>query len=214
MSPLTLTALGCGALALATLALAVAALRRRHLLGSAIGLLSGLLLLCLVGLFATIGVATQGYRALTHEEVALRASIEPIGPQRFLATLTFTDGSQRSYALDGDQLYVDAHILKWTPLANLVGLHTAYELDRVGGRYLDLDDERGRPRSLFSLKRDKPLDMFGLRQRHGWLAPLLDTEYGSATFVRVERREDFEVRVSTTGLLIRPAPYADARGDR
>ncbi len=211
MSPLTLAALGCGVVALATLALAVATLRRRRLVGGLVGALAGALLLALAGLFATIGVATQGYRALIHEQVALRASIEPLGPQRFLATLTFADGSQRSYALDGDQLYVDAHILKWTPLANVLGLHTAYELDRVGGRYLDLQDEQERPRSLFALKREKRLDMFGLRQRYGWLAPLLDTEYGSATFVRVDRREDFEVRVSTTGLLIRPAPRADAR---
>ena len=41
----------------------------------------------------------------------------------------------------GDQIYVDAHILKWTPAANLIGLHTAYELDRVAGRYDNIEQE-------------------------------------------------------------------------
>jgi len=36
------------------------------------------------------------------------------------------------------------------------------------------------------------------------LAPLVDAEYGSATFVAAGRPAQFEVRVSTTGLLIRP----------
>ena len=50
----------------------------------------------------------------------------------------------------------------------------------------------------------KPLDMFSLRQSYSLLAPLLDTEYGSATFIAVDEPATFEVRVSTTGLLIRP----------
>ena len=35
-------------------------------------------------------------------------------------------------------------------------------------------------------------------------APLLDAEYGSGTFQSADRPGTFEVRVSTTGLLIRP----------
>ena len=34
-------------------------------------------------------------------------------------------------------------------------------------------------------------------------APLLDAEYGSASYVAVTRPADLEVRVSTSGLLIR-----------
>ena len=88
-------------------------------------------------------------------------------------------------------------------MANVLGLHTAYELDRVGGRYDDIARERSANRTLYSLVQDRPVDLFGLRRRYGFLAPLLDAEYGSGTFVPVRRRAEFEVRVSTTGLLIR-----------
>jgi hypothetical protein len=47
------------------------------------------------------------------------------------------------------------------------------------------------------------VDLFDLRQRHAILESLLDAEYGSGTFVPVRRRAELEVRVSTTGLLIR-----------
>ncbi len=51
----------------------------------------------------------------------------------------------------------------------------------------------------------RALDLFKLRHRNAWLAPLFDAEYGSASFVPVDRPMDLEVRVSTTGLLIREA---------
>jgi hypothetical protein len=56
-----------------------------------------------------------------------------------------------------------------------------------------------------ALGRQRLVDLFGLRQRHAFLEPLLDAEYGSATFVAVTRPAELELRVSTTGLLIREA---------
>jgi hypothetical protein len=47
------------------------------------------------------------------------------------------------------------------------------------------------------------VDLFNLRQRYTLLAPLLDADYGSATFAAADRPTQYEVRVSTTGLLIR-----------
>ena len=42
------------------------------------------------------------------------------------------------------------------------------------------------------------------------LAPLLDAEYGSASFVPVTRSIDLELRISTTGLLIREMSKSSA----
>jgi hypothetical protein len=145
----------------------------------------------------------SGYRALTREEVAARIIVRPVGPRRFAATFLVPDRPDATYELAGDEIYVDAHILKWKPMANVLGLHTAYELDRVAGRFNDIARERSEDRTVYSLVQDKPVDLFGLRRRYAFLAPLLDAEYGSGTFVPVTRPAQFEVRVSTTGLLIR-----------
>jgi hypothetical protein len=100
---------------------------------------------------------------------------------------------------------VDARILKWHALANTLGLHTAYELDRVGGRYREIDKERATSRTLYALAQQKPVDLFDLRRRYAFLAPFFDAEYGSAAFVPVSEPAELELRVSTTGLLIRPS---------
>jgi hypothetical protein len=169
--------------------------------------LRGLLGLVLVFVGATLGLISlgmQGYRALTREELAARLVVEPKGQQRFMAKVIFPDGREAAFNLAGDEIYVDAHILKWKPVANLFGLHTAYELGRVAGRYRNIGQERTAARTVYSLGRDRDLDLFDLRQRYAFLAPLLDAEYGSASFVPVTQRADLELRVSTTGLLIRP----------
>jgi hypothetical protein len=157
------------------------------------------------GLLITIGFGLYGYRALTHEEVAARIDVRPVGPQRFEASFAIPDRPGLTFEINGDAIYVDAHVLKWTPLANFLGLHTAYELDRVAGRYDDIAQEKSAKRSVHSLAADKRVDLFNLRRRYAFLAPLVDAEYGSGSFVPVTEPATFEVRVSTTGLLIRKA---------
>lgn len=181
----------------------IAALSRARLVRFGSGILAGLVLLLSGAVLGLVAFGTQGYRALTREDVVASVSVRTEGPQRFRATFRFSDGLQRQFVLSGDELYVDAHILKWAPLANILGLHTAYELDRVAGRYRDIAQERAAERTVHALGREKAVDLFDLRRRHAFLAPLLDAEYGSATFIPADRPAELELRISTTGLLFR-----------
>jgi len=172
--------------------------------------LLGLLLITLGLLEGTITIGIQGYRALTQEELAARISVRPYAPQRFSAKLRFPDGREANYSISGDEIQVDARILKWHALANLLGLATAYELDRIGGRYREVEQERAGPRTVYTLGREKAIDFFALRKRYPFLEHFVDAEYGSASFVPVGEPAELELRVSTTGLLIRPAPAKPA----
>lgn len=202
-SLVTVLALIFALIGLVFLFAAVSALRRRRLAPLVTRLAFSLVLFAAGALLAAIAIGVQGYRSLTHEEVAAVVETQPLGAQRFRARFRFPDGRTATYTIAGDELYVDAHILKWKPLANLIGLHTAYELDRVAGRYRELDAEQRGARTVYGLRGDRPIDLFQLRERYAVLAPLLDTEYGSATFVAVEQPATLEIRVSSTGLLIR-----------
>ncbi len=204
-SPFFFAAVAFGMLGAILLVAGIMALVRLRPMGFALRTLAGLLLLSLGGLSAAVAVGIQGYRALTNEDLAARISVRPTGPQRFAATFRYPDGRAVAFELAGDEIYVDARILKWKPLVNVLGLHTAYELDRVAGRYRDVVQERSAPRTVHALGQDRPVDLFGLRWRYAFLAPLFDAEYGSATFIQVTQPTEFELRVSTTGLLIREA---------
>jgi hypothetical protein len=182
--------------------LGVRAARGRPFLAFAGGI-TGLALFAVAALCGALAISIQGYRALTREEVAAVVEIQPIVHQRFLAHVTLADGTTQSFELAGDELYVDARVLKWHPWVNLLGLHTHYALDRIGGRYVDIEAERSAPRTIHSLVNGAPLDAFTLRRKHELLAPLVDASYGSATFTNADRISTLEIRVSTTGLLVR-----------
>jgi hypothetical protein len=192
--------------ALVLLGLALAALWRGRLLRFTVRTLGGLLVLVLALLFGAIGLGTAGYQALTREAHAAYITIRPTGAQQFDATVRFPDGRSAKYALRGDEVLIDAHVIKWTSHANLLGLHTHYELDRIAGRYRDINDERKAARTVYPLARERLIDLVALRAQHGALAWLMDAEYGSATFVPADRPVELELRVSTSGLLLREVP--------
>src|SRR2546422_9517603 len=98
-----------------------AAVRGGRWLGGAGRGLVGLLLLTLAALAGTITVGIRGYRALTYEEVAATVKTEPVGVQRFRATIVLPDQRLAMYDLAGDAFYVDAHILKWRSEERRVG---------------------------------------------------------------------------------------------
>jgi len=183
--------------------LAVAAFRRGRGLSGGIETLTGLLMLAIAFGLGAVGVGMRSYRALNSEQTAATMFVSSEGRQEFDVRFEFPDGTSSSYRLAGDQLYVDARILKWHPLANILGLQTAYQLDRVAGRYQAFEDEANRPRTVFELGESEPVDLFALVQRFPFLASVVDAEYGSASFVPVVEDGIWQLRVSPTGLLIR-----------
>jgi hypothetical protein len=192
------------ALGFLTLLFAWGAARRRRWFPAAFRSLAGLLLVTVSALLGTVSLSIHGYRVLTREEVAATVRTVPTGAQRFRATVSWPDGREETFEIRGDALYVDAHILKWQPWLNLLGLHTAYELDRMAGRYEKLEDERGGLRTIYPLGRPKLVDLFHLVRKFPRLALLVDAEYGSATFVAAHGGAAYEILVSTSGLLARP----------
>lgn len=203
MSPVAVFALVLGTIGLLCLRGAVGTWRRRRRGGATLILLVGVIFLLNATIAALVLIGTRGYRALTRETVAATVTTTATGERAFRATFRFPDGESREYRLAGDQLYVDAHILKWRPLVNVLGLHTEYELDRVAGRYIRIEEEREAERTVHRLGRDKPFDFFHVARAVPLFRPLVDAEYGSASFVPATDGGRFELRVSTSGLLFR-----------
>ena len=195
------------ALAITVAYVARSSWRNGNRVSGIMALLVAAILLLTSTLCAVITVGVRGYTAFTAEQVAVTIRTEPIGPHRFRATVTLPDRSLHMFDLAGDAVYVDAHVLKWRPIGTLLGLQTAYELDRIAGRYQALGDEQQLERTVYSLAHNKPFDAFDLARRYWILRPFVDAEYGSATFIGATAPggATYEIRVSTTGLLVRPS---------
>ena len=202
-NPLIILTVVFGVLSCCFFGITVWALKKRRVIRTAANTLLALLMLSLTALSATLTVSTQGYRALTREELVATVRTQRLAEQRFEARVESPDGRDTVFFLAGDEFYMDARILKWKPIANVLGLHTDYELDRISGRYLDLEAEQTNPRTVFALSAPKRIDLFELRRKHPLLGWLVDAEYGSGTFTATDDQAVFDVMVSTSGLLVR-----------
>lgn len=173
-----------------------------------LGFIRGTIGLALLGaalLIVLVAADVYSYRNLADEHSVGTVSFEKLGEQQYLVSFADADGLTREFELSGDQWQLDARMLKWKgPLARW-GIKPAYRLDRLSGRYLTLQDERDKQRTVHQLNGSNyGVDVWRVLREVDPRLPLVDTVYGSATFLPMEDGAVYDVRISHTGLLARP----------
>jgi len=153
---------------------------------------------------ALTGLNLLTYERLTREQPAVRASFARGGEEQFNATLTYPSGEVRGYVLRGDEWQIDARVLKWRGLANVLNFDTAYRLERISGRYSDVERERVAPRTVYALHPPERVDAWALLRAWHQYLPWADALYGSATYLPMADGAVYEVSVSQSGLVARP----------
>ena len=196
------------AVGLIGLLLLVLGLRRlrnaRPFTGSVQGL-AGVALMAAATAVYFIALNLYGYQRFTHETLVAELNFKQSAPQHFRALFTPEDGTSRVFELTGDEWQLDARVLKLTGFATLIGLDGAYRLDRLSGRYRDLNHERNMARTIHSLRGSEAgLDTWILVQRYQRWLPLVDASYGNAAFLPMADGARFEVHIDATGLIARP----------
>jgi hypothetical protein len=196
----------------------VRALRERRPLRAVVRLLLAIALDLAAVAALLLAVALHGYGRLTTETQVARLSFSQTGPQRFEATVVLPDERRIEVALAGDDWQLDARVVKWTPFAVLAGLDPLYKLDRISGRYQDVEAERAHAKTVHDLAADGGLDLWRLAQSHPQWLPFVDTEYGSGAYLPMRDGAVYDVTLSPLGgLVARPAapsqPDADGRAD-
>ena len=200
--------LGIGVLGLAlAVPLELAAIRRlRHLQlarGTLFFLLGASVLLLAAGA-ALVAMNMYTYARLTHEEEAARVSTRQLGARHFAVSVQAKREAPRHFEVRGDEWQIDARVLKWRAMGNLLGFDTMYRLERLSGRYGDIPSERAGPRTVYALSDEQGLDFWTLLRQHHQYLPMVDALYGSAAFVPMAEGAEYAVTVSTTGLVVRP----------
>jgi hypothetical protein len=203
---------GIGVLGLAlALPLEVAAVRRLRRLQLARGTLfllgGGVVILAAVGA-ALIAMNLYTYARLTHEQEAARVSIRQLGERRYVVSVEPKNAPRRHFELRGDEWQIDARVLKWRPIGNLLGFDTIYRFERLSGRYGDITAERAAPRTTYALAEDPGLDFWTVLRRYHEYVPLADALYGSAAYVPMAEGAEYAVSVSASGLVVRPGNEA------
>lgn len=180
-------------------------LRRVQLVRGTLFLLTGgvVILLGLAG--ALLAAGLHGYARLTYEQEAAQVSIRQVAERRYSVSVVQPAEPARVYDVNGDEWQIDARLLKWRAIGTVLGFDTVYRLERLSGRYADIETERTASRTVYALSQNAGTpDLWALVRRYHDVLPLADALYGSAAYVPLADGAEYEVTVSASGLVVRP----------
>ena len=183
---------------------AIRRLRRLQLVRGTLFFLSGATVLLVAAIVVLVAANLYTYARLTHEQEAARVSMRQLGERRYVLSVQRKGEPPRHFELRGDEWQMDARVLKWRAMGNLLGFDTLYRLERLSGRYGSVAAERAGPRTVHDLSEETSLDLWSLVRRHHAYVPFADALYGSAVYVPMSEGAEYTVSVSASGLLVRP----------
>lgn len=157
-------------------------------------------------LIASINLAT--YKNLSQETPLATIEFEELRHEkgRFIATLTTTSGLARRYELKGDQWQIDVRMIKWDNTAAQLGLKPLYQFERLSGRYSNADAQNSEEQTANELLVKKGVDVWQLAKKLKQFLPFMDASYGSATYQVMQEGLKFDISLTHSGLVTRPAP--------
>lgn len=163
--------------------------------------------LLLINVFL-IGAVSWTYNVFTHEESVAIVSFDTLGEHSYIAHLSDYDGDKiGDFQIHGDQWRIDAKFLKMKYGANLLGLDSRYGLERIQGRYSNINDENTKVHLAHDLGEDSVIDFFTI---WGWNF-FVDSQYGSSSYSDIKVNYEYSVFKSQTGLLIRSKPIVEEK---
>lgn len=202
----------------------LASLFKRQILSGVFGTATGAGLVAVGLCAALLGQNVQTYSRLSYERPVASLSVRQLAPQYFEATVTqpATDdlpARTAVYPVNGDQWRMEAQVLKWKPWANVIGLDSQYRLDRLSGRYQDIDQERTGARSVHALYSEGPgtvgpvqtpwtFSAWNVARKYRRYIDAVDTLYGSAAYMPMADGGTYEVWITQSGLIARPTNEA------
>ncbi|SDI24023.1 hypothetical protein SAMN05216588_113113 [Pseudomonas flavescens] len=118
-------------------------------------------------------------------------------------------GVERSVTLEGDLWQLDVRLLQWKGLAQLIGLQPGYRLEKLGGRFLAIEQQNQARYTQVQLTRSHyGVDLWRwLRLGHHDLL-LFDAQARRVTYLPMADEAVFNIGLTPGGLLAQPMNQA------
>jgi len=211
MNPLGYICITLGVLFVAFVALTLNRIKRGKIIGSTLYGLQGAVIFLLLVTILLIFSNLNTYQRLTYETDIAEVLIRKLARQKYQLVLIYPQSSEQInepeyYSLYGDEWQLDTRVIKWKGWANIIGLDSYYQLDRLSGRYANIQQANTSSPSAHQLTGEqKGMSIWKLKNLMKSKLPFLDAYYGQSIFVPMRDGAKFSVSISQTGLIVRPA---------
>lgn len=171
---------------------------RQWLVGTA-----GLLLIGLSVYFALYALNLFSYQPLSREQPLATISFRMLAPQTYVATVSQPDSASVDYQLQGDLWQLETRLVRWKGLFSLFGFQPGYQLERIEGRYLSLEDQRNRERSDHRISREAIGIDIWRSARDGW-SLMVEPGLATVNYMPMADGAIYEIVLSGQDIVSRP----------
>lgn len=197
-------------------------LMKLRLAAGGLRFLFGIGFLGAAGIGTFVGLNLQTYKRLTYERVVAEVSFDatPNTENTYSVTLTLPDDEIRIInEIKGDQFALGAQVITFKPMSQMLGYDSVYRLDFLEGRYSRryiTEAVTEATSTGIQLYENPGLDVYALAKdqggRFGFGTSQKDASFGSAVYAPMADGLKYEVSITQSALVLRPAnPAAQAR---
>ena len=162
---------------------------------------AGFVLLILLYIATVFGFVWT-YNALTYEEPIAIVTFGDYNKTSQTHTMHLKDDDGNfigDYKIYGDQWRIDARFVKMKNWANILGMDSRYALDRVEGRYENVEDQNNKKNVAYDLGKDDHDLVFG----SGFF---VDTEFGTSVYKEIDPKMVYTVYKTQSAMIVRSQP--------
>ncbi len=165
-------------------------------------ILFGVPITLVVCVIIAITVFSNMYYQLTKEVIVATAIIKEAklsGKEYQVLLLDENGNNLGKYKIYGDQIQLEVKFMKIRDCFNIFGINSRYDLDRLQGRYSNIQEQNTRKSFAYDLSKSTILNTFYF----SWPSWLVDTTYGSSTYVNIQKNHVYDFIKRPTGIITR-----------
>ncbi len=151
----------------------------------------------------------QSFSNFTKEQLVAEVrchALEDTSEVMLMQLTPIVDGEEMAtegFVLNGEQWALEGDILTWDNWINFAGMHTMYKLTRIKGRYLDIEAERNRRPSVYSLVEKEDDPQWRWLYKYGYRLRFVDSVYGNTVYTYPSTENVYQVFVTTSGFSVK-----------
>jgi hypothetical protein len=178
--------------------------RRKKILVCLIHFLFVVIFALIATIFMLLYTGLQGYKHFTYNKPIL--SVECSLKQDDSFVLKFVDPDKKDspakfYRLNGQQFVVEGHIIKWENFFVTVGMKPLYQVTRLNGRYISIDDEKEKEHSVYEIEEETRV--WRWLMQYGEKIPGIDAVQGVSSFKDAAESKKFTVYITHNSFVVK-----------
>ncbi len=161
------------------------------------GLIVSPVLILIISNLILTGLLALTYSSLTQEQIVAIIKFDNVPEQPSTYIVHLYDNKEvnhKDYIIYGDQWRMDAGFIKVKYWANVLGIDSRFTLNRLEGRYKNIEDENSKKHKSYQIESHHIIDIFPF---------FVDATYGSSIYQDINLNTKYTVLKSQTGLMVR-----------